>query len=46
MTYAQGKYQLLILDGHTSHKSAEFDLFYKNHQIISLYMPSHLSDKL
>jgi hypothetical protein len=46
MTHAQGKYQLLILDGHTSHESAEFDLFYKNHQIIPLYMPSHSSDKL
>jgi hypothetical protein len=41
-----GKYQLLILDGHASHESAEFDLFCKNHQIIPLYMPSHSSDKL
>jgi hypothetical protein len=46
MMRAQGKYQLLILDGHTSHKSAEFDLFCKNHQIIPLYMPSHSSNKL
>jgi hypothetical protein len=46
MTRAQGKYRLLILDGHTSHESAEFDLFCKNHQIIPLYMPSHSSDKL
>jgi hypothetical protein len=41
-----GKYRLLILDGHASHESAEFDLFCKNHQIIPLYMPSHSSDKL
>jgi hypothetical protein len=46
MTCAQGKYRLLILNGHTSYESAEFDLFCKNHQIIPLYMPSHLSDKL
>jgi hypothetical protein len=42
----QGRYRLLILDGHASHESAEFDLFCKDHQIIPLYMPSHLSDKL
>jgi hypothetical protein len=36
----------LILDGHASYKSAEFDLFCKNHQIIPLYMPSYSSDKL
>jgi hypothetical protein len=46
MTRAQGKYQLLILNGHTSYESAEFNLFCKNHQIIPLYMPSHSSDKL
>jgi hypothetical protein len=46
MTRAQGKYRLLILDGHTSHESAEFDLFCKNNQIIPLYMPSHSSDKV
>jgi hypothetical protein len=42
----QGRYQLLILDGHASHESAEFDLFCKDHQIIPLYIPSYLSDKL
>jgi hypothetical protein len=41
-----GKYRLLILDGHASHESAEFDLFCKNQQIIPLYMPSYSSDKL
>jgi hypothetical protein len=45
-TRTLGRYQLLILDGHASHESAEFDLFCKNHQIIPLYMPSHSSDKL
>jgi hypothetical protein len=41
-----GRHRLLILDGHTSHESAEFDLFCKNHYIIPLYMPSHSSHKL
>jgi hypothetical protein len=41
-----GRYWLLILDGHASHKSTEFDLFCKNHQIIPLYMPSHSSNHL
>jgi hypothetical protein len=45
-TRTLGRYQLLILDSHASHKSAEFDLFCKNHQIIPLYMPSHSSNKL
>jgi hypothetical protein len=46
MTHTIRKYQLLILNGHASHKLAEFNLFYKNHQIISLYIPSHSLDKL
>jgi hypothetical protein len=41
-----GRYWLLILDGHASHESAEFDLFCKNHQIIPLYMPSYSSNHL
>ncbi|KAF7139767.1 hypothetical protein CNMCM5793_008095 [Aspergillus hiratsukae] len=41
-----GRHRLLILDGHASHESAEFDLFCKNHYIIPLYMPSHSSHKL
>jgi hypothetical protein len=45
-TRTLGRYWLLILDGHASHESAEFDLFCKNHQIVPLYMPSHSSDKL
>jgi hypothetical protein len=45
-SHTLGKYQLLILNGYASHESVEFDLFCKNHQIIPLYMPSHLSNKL
>jgi hypothetical protein len=41
-----GRHRLLILDGHASYESAEFDLFCKNHYIIPLYMPSHSSHKL
>jgi len=35
------KYCLLILNGHGSHTTAEFNYFCKNQQIISLYMPPH-----
>jgi len=38
-----GRYCLLILDGHGSHATADFDFFCKNHQIIPLYMPAHSS---
>jgi len=41
-----GRYQLLILNGHASYKSAEFNLFCKNYQIIPLYIPSYLSNYL
>ena len=36
-------YQLLILDGHGSHITLRFDLFCKEHLIITLCMPLHLS---
>ncbi|KJK73585.1 hypothetical protein H634G_11152 [Metarhizium anisopliae BRIP 53293] len=39
----QGAYRLLIMDGHESHHSTEFELFCKEHQIITLCMPSHSS---
>jgi hypothetical protein len=39
----QGAYRLLIMDGHESHHSTEFELFCKDHQIITLCMPSHSS---
>ena len=38
-----GKYRLLILDGHGSHVTAEFDRYYTEHFIIILYMPLYLS---
>ena len=39
----RGAYRLLILDGHESHHSTEFELFCKDHKIITLCMPSHSS---
>jgi hypothetical protein len=36
-------YRLLILDGHESHHSAEFELYCKEHNIITLCMPAHSS---
>ena len=42
----KGKYRLLILDGHESHHSTEFELYCKQHNIITLCMPSHSSHLL
>jgi hypothetical protein len=39
-------YRLLILDGHGSHVTPEFDLFCKDHCIITLCMPPHSSHLL
>ncbi|OAQ57491.1 DDE superfamily endonuclease [Pochonia chlamydosporia 170] len=39
----RGAYRLLILDGHESHHSTEFELFCKDHKIITLCMLSHSS---
>ncbi|KAI9042945.1 uncharacterized protein KD926_004736 [Aspergillus affinis] len=41
-----GRCRLLILDGHGSHSTVEFDQFCKEKKIISLYMPPHSSHKL
>jgi hypothetical protein len=41
-----GKYRLLILDGHNSHATPEFDLYCSNHSIIILCMPAHSSHLL
>ena len=44
-----GRYQLLILDGHSSYITPEFDRYCLNHNIISLYMlpySSHLLQPL
>jgi hypothetical protein len=42
----KGVYRLLILDGHGSHGTPEFDLFCKEHSIITLCMPPHSSHLL
>ena len=39
----QGTYPLLILDGHESHHSTQFELFCQSHNIITLYMPPYSS---
>jgi hypothetical protein len=40
---AKGVYRMLVVDGHESHLSAEFQIFCKSHNIITLSMPSHSS---
>jgi DDE superfamily endonuclease len=42
----RGKYRLLILDGHESHHSTEFELYCQAHDIITLCMPAHSSHLL
>jgi hypothetical protein len=39
-------YRLLILDGHSSHATPEFDQFCKDNKIITLCMPPHTSHLL
>ncbi|KAF4470852.1 hypothetical protein FALBO_2237 [Fusarium albosuccineum] len=41
-----GAYRLLILDGHESHHSADFERYCKEHKIITLCMPAHASHLL
>ena len=41
-----GRYRMLILDGHSSHATAEFDRFCTKRNIIPLYMPPHSSHLL
>ncbi|KAJ3552712.1 hypothetical protein NPX13_g11049 [Xylaria arbuscula] len=41
-----GVYRLLILDGHESHHSTEFELYCKDNKIITLCMPPHSSHLL
>jgi hypothetical protein len=38
-----GKYRLLVLDGHESHHSVDFELYCKENDIITLCMPAHSS---
>jgi len=42
----KGQYRLLILDGHGSHLTPEFDQFCEQHSIIPLCMPAHSSHLL
>ncbi|KFZ25260.1 hypothetical protein V502_00261 [Pseudogymnoascus sp. VKM F-4520 (FW-2644)] len=39
----KGAYRLLILDGHESHHSTDFELYCKDNKIITLCMPAHSS---
>jgi hypothetical protein len=39
----KGVYRMLILDGHGSHLSAEFESYCKTHNIITLCLPAHSS---
>lgn len=41
-----GAYRLLIVDGHSSHATPEFDQYCAEHKIISLCMPAHSSHLL
>lgn len=36
-------YRLLITDGHESHRSTDFELYCKDNNIITIFMPPHLS---
>jgi hypothetical protein len=38
-----GVYRLLVLNGHKSHHSAEFEVYCQEHSIITLYMPAYSS---
>jgi hypothetical protein len=42
----KGKYRLLVLDGHESHHSTDFELVCKENNIITLCMPPHSSHRL
>ena len=42
----KGTYRLLIINGYGSHVTLEFDLFCKEHSIITLCMPPHSSHLL
>lgn len=41
-----GTHRLLILDGHESHHSVEFELYCEKHKIVTLCMPPHASHLL
>ena len=41
-----GRYRLLILDGHDSHRSAGFEGYCKENNIVTICMPAHSSHRL
>jgi hypothetical protein len=43
---SKGKYRLLIMDGHGSHLTAQFDQICKEHDIIPICIPAHSSHLL
>ncbi|SCO92444.1 related to transposase [Fusarium oxysporum] len=43
---SNSRYRLLILDGHESHHSADFEIYCEEHKIITLCMPPHSSHLL
>ncbi|KAF4451962.1 hypothetical protein F53441_5134 [Fusarium austroafricanum] len=43
---SKNRYRLLILDGHESHHSVDFERYCKANKIITLYMPPHSSHLL
>jgi DDE superfamily endonuclease len=45
-TSRQGRHSILIIDGHDSHCSGEFQYYYITHNIHLLYLPAHASHKL
>ena len=42
-TRTKGPYRILVLDRHESHESAEFQEYYKAHNIITLGLPPYSS---
>ena len=42
----KGTYRLVILDGHESHHSTEFEIYCKENNIVTLCMPAHSSHRL
>ena len=42
----KGAYRMLVIDGHESHKSAEFEAFCQENKIITICLPPHASHLL
>src|SRR5579862_6314472 len=45
-SHTTGGWRLLIMDGHESHNSLQFQDFYKDNNIVTICMPSHSSHLL